>query len=185
MVTMSGLVVIVLGLAGIWYYFNYGGLPTAGAPLRGMMTRRGALAPNQAMLYYTRDSRSLVGTVSDIGGAAMSANDRARAIVTRLLEGKDAAFLRSPVPAGTKLNSVFVTGNLIVVNLSKEFMNNLQGGVDEELLAVYSIVNSLLFNIDNVDGVQILIEGERVFTLHGNVDLDSPLIANSAITRAS
>jgi spore germination protein GerM len=137
------------------------------------------------MLYYTRDSRSLVGTVSDIGGAAMSANDRARAIVTRLLEGKDAAFLRSPVPAGTKLNSVFVTGNLIVVNLSKEFMNNLQGGVDEELLAVYSIVNSLLFNIDNVDGVQILIEGERVFTLHGNVDLDSPLIANSAITRAS
>jgi spore germination protein GerM len=101
------------------------------------------------------------------------------------VEGKSAARLRSPIPAGTKVNAVFITENLIIVNLSREFMTNLGPGIDAELLAVYSIVNSLLFNLDNVDGVQILIDGERVPTLHGNVDLESPLIANTAITRAS
>ncbi len=80
---------------------------------------------------------------------------------------------------------MFVTGNLVIVNLSKEFVNNLRPNVDDELLAVYSLVNSLLFNIEGVDGVQILVEGERLPTLRGHVDLESPLIANPALTRAS
>ncbi|AXA36886.1 MAG: hypothetical protein D6691_09535 [Candidatus Hydrogenedentota bacterium] len=182
-VTVFGLVVVILGLAAIWYYFNYGGVPTA--PLPVGTQRAASLAPNQVMLYYTRDGRTLTGVVSELESGALSPNDRARAIATRLIEGRDAAFLRSPIPAGTKLNAVFVTGNLVIVNLSKEFVNNLRPNVDDELLAVYSLVNSLLFNIEGVDGVQILVEGERLPTLRGHVDLESPLIANPALTRAS
>jgi spore germination protein GerM len=181
LVSTVAVVIIVLGLVFIWYLFQGGG----NVPLAKLASRTGTLPPNQVMLYYTKDGKTLIGTVADIGAAGMSPNDKAKHILTRLLEGQDAAFLKSPIPPGTQLNSVFINGNVVIVNLSKEFMNNLRGGVDAELLAVYSVVNSIQFNIEQIDAVQILIEGERVLTLGGQVDIESPLIANSAITRAS
>lgn len=185
LVSTVAVVIIVLGLVFIWYFFQAGGSSASTGPLREILNKRGNLPPNQALLYYTKDGKQLVSTVADLGSSGMSANDKARQIITRLLEGKDAAFLKSPIPQGTKLNSVFVNGNILIVNLSKEYMDNLRGGVDAELLAIYSIVNSVLYNIENIDAVQLLVEGEKVPTLGGQIDIESPLIANSAITRAS
>jgi spore germination protein GerM len=136
------------------------------------------------MLYYTRDGRTLTGTVLELGAGVVTPNDRAREIVTSLLEGKGAMGLRPTLPAETKLRSIFVTNGLAVVNLSREFVNNFQGGPDQELVAVYSLVNSLLFNIEGIDGIQILVEGERLPTLRGTVDIEQPLVANQAITRS-
>jgi len=177
------IVVIILGLAGIWYFFQAGGTSSPSSPLRGLF-ERSALPPDKIMLYYTKDGRQLVGTVASINSTGMSPSDKAEEIVRRLAAGRDADFLRSPIPRGTQVLSVFLHGDIVIVNLSKEFMTNLQGGVDAELLAVYSIVNSLLYNIESADAVQILIDGEKVPTLRGNVDIESPLIANTAITRS-
>lgn len=185
LVSTVAVVVIVLGLVFLWYFFQAGGASSPTNPLRGVLNRAGNLPPNQVLLYYTKDGKQLVPTVSDVGSAGMSANDKAKLIVNKLLEGKDAAFLKSPIPTGTKLNSVFINGNVVIVNLSKEYMENLRGGVDAELLAVYSIVNSILYNIESADAVQLLIDGEKVLSLGGALDIESPLIANSAITRSS
>ena len=185
LVSTVAVVVIILGLVFIWYFFQAGGATSPTSPLRNLMSNQGNLPPNQVVLYYTKDGKQLVPTVADIGTAGMSANDKAKQIISKLLEGQDAAFLKSPIPPGTKLNSVFINGNIVIVNLSREYMENLRGGVDAELLAIYSIVNSLLYNIENADAVQILVDSNKVMTLGGAVDIESPLIANSAITRAS
>lgn len=180
------LVVIVLGLTGIYYYFQSGAATSGSNPL-GSIMKKGAetLGPNQVMLYYTKDGKQLVSTVANAGSIGMSPADKARKIVESLVEGKDAAGLKTAVPAGTKVVTVFIKDNLAIVNLSREVMSNLQGGVDSELLAVYSIVNSILFNLEGIEAVQILIDGEKVPTLHGHIDISSPLIANTAITRTS
>lgn len=185
-VVTIALVVIVLGLTGIYYYFQAGGNVggTGTGALGGLFNSGGArLAPNQVMLYYTADGKQLVSTVSNSGSLNLSPADKARRVVESLIEGRDAAGLKSPLPAGTQVVNVFVKDNLVIVNLSKELMSNLHGGVDAELLAVYSIVNSLLFNLEGIEAVQILIDGEKVPTLKGNIDISSPLIANTAITR--
>ncbi|MEI7632859.1 MAG: GerMN domain-containing protein [bacterium] len=180
-----GMIIIILGLAFIWFLFQSGGVNAPSSLLKGLLARRGSLSTNQALLYYTKDGKQLVGSVTDLGMASMSAADRARVIVAGLVEGRDAAFLKSPIPRGTRLNAVHVTGNMVIVNLSKEFLTNLAGGMSSEMLAVYSIVNSLLYNIENIEAVQILIEGERLPTLRGNVEIGTPLIANPSITIAS
>lgn len=185
-ITVIGLVTVVLGLAGLWYYFTYGGLPAPPIPTSTKVgsSLRAALGPNQVMLYYTRDGRTLTGSLAELEPGVVTPTDRARAIVTQLLQGRASLGLRSPIPSRTSLRSVFVTNGLIIVNLSKEFVNELPNDAEQELLAVYSLVNSLLFNIEGVDGVQILIEGERLPTIHGTVDIEQPLVANQAITRA-
>ncbi len=185
-VVTVAIVVVVLGLAGIWYFFQAGGSASPSSPLRGLVEGRGGkLPPDKILLYYTKDGRQLVTTVGNIASTGMKPAEKAKEIVDRLAAGRDADFLKTPVPAGTRVLSVFLHDDVVLVNLSREFMANLSGGVDAELLAVYSIVNSLLYNIESADAVQILIEGEKVPTLRGNVDIEAPLIANTAITRAA
>lgn len=180
------LVIIVLGLTGIYYYFQSGAATSGTNPLSSLLHKGvEGLGPNQVMLYYTKDGKQLVSTVATAGTLGMSPADKARKIVESLIEAKDAAGLKSPVPQGTQVVNVFVKDNLAIVNLSRELMTNLRGGVDAELLAVYSIVNSILLNLESIDAVQLLIDGEKVPTLHGQVDVSSPLIANTAITRTS
>jgi hypothetical protein len=38
--------------------------------------------------------------------------------------------------------------------------------------------------VEMIDSVQILIDGEILPTLRGHVDIEGPLVANTAITRA-
>lgn len=183
-VVTIALVVIILGLAGIWYFFQAGGTTSPSNPLSGLFRPGGNLPPDKIMLYYTKDGRQLVGTVANLGSAGLSPAAKAEEIVRRLAAGRDADFLRSPIPPGTQVLSVFMHDDIVIVNLSKEFMTNLQGGVDAELLAVYSIVNSLLSNLESADAVQILIDNEKLPTLKGSVEIESPLIANKAVIRA-
>lgn len=178
----AGLVVVVLGLAAIWFVLRVGGVASPSSPLRDLVTRRGNLPPDKAMLYYTKDGRTLTGAVADLGVAGLP-GERARAIVARLVEGRDADLFRNPVPAGTRLLSVFLKGDLAIVNLSKEFSTNLNGGIDAELLAVYSVVNSILVNIDGIDAVQIKIDGEELPVLRGFVDIEGPLVADTGLMR--
>lgn len=180
------LVIVVLGLSGIYYYFQAGGSGGAGNPVTGMF-RRGTerLAANQVMLYYTKDGKQLVSTVANLGSTNLNTTDKAKRIVEGLVSGQDAAGMKSPIPADTKVLSVFVNDNTAIVNLSKEFSTDLPGGVDAELLAVYSIVNSLLFNLEGIEGVQLLIESAKMPTLRGHIDIETPLIANAAITRTN
>jgi spore germination protein GerM len=185
-VFMVGIVLIVLGLAAIWWYFQSGGAPRQpGGALPGAIPGATKLPPNRALLYFTSDGQTLTGAVTDIGSPGTSANEKAVAILTALLDNRARTQMRSAVPPGTRLISAFVQDAVVIVNLSRDFANNLRGGVDGEMLAVYSIVNSLLYNLENVDSVQVLIDGAKVPTLGGEIDLDAPLIANTSVTRTN
>jgi spore germination protein GerM len=178
------LVVITLGLTAIYYVFQAGG-PGGGSASLNMLRDKNALPPNQAMLYYTKDGRQLVGTPVTLGDLGMNHSEKARRIIVALLEGERNVGMKSTVPEGTSLKNLFINDDQVVVNFSSHIVSNLHGGIDAELLAVYAVVNSLLFNLEGIDAVQILVEDERLPTLGGTVDISVPLIANSAITRTS
>jgi len=57
-------------------------------------------------------------------------------------------------------------------------------GSREELLAVYSVVNSVVVNFPAVQRVQILLDGETASTLAGHIDLSHPLSADMTLLAA-
>lgn len=181
-VVTVALVVVTLGLSAIYYVFQAGG-PAGSGGATNLLRNRPNLPPNQAMLYYTKDGKQLVGTPITVGDLGMDHSEKARRIIIALLEGERNVGMKSAIPEGTSLKNVFINDKEVIVNLSSHMVSNLHGGVDTELLAVYALVNSLLFNLEGIDSVQILIEDERLPTLGGNVDISVPLIANAAITR--
>ncbi len=101
--------------------------------------------------------------------------EQARRIVEAELAAPPATYA-SPIPAGTKLKTLFLTPKgEAYVDLSPEIRTNHPGGTTNEILTVYALVNTLTLNLPAITGVQILVDGKEVDTLAGHLDLRRPL----------
>ena len=85
-------------------------------------------------------------------------------------------------PAKTKVIDVKVTDGLAEVNFSKELLEKHIGGSSYELMLVGSIVDTLT-EFPEVKQVQILVDGERIETINGHMDLVDPLKRNEDLIK--
>ena len=106
-----------------------------------------------------------------------------RKLVEELIRGSINGNLDT-IPTGTTLRSLFLLDDgTAVVDFSEHFRNNRPGGCRKEQLTLFSVVNSLILNIPEIDKVKILIEGEEARTLNGCITLENPLTADMLLTR--
>lgn len=83
------------------------------------------------------------------------------ALVNELIKGPNLGYVYPTVPEGTKALSVETKEGTCFVNLSQEFKTKHNGGSAGEIMTIYSIVNTLT-ELDTVDRVQFLIEGQKM-----------------------
>ncbi|MBN1272496.1 MAG: GerMN domain-containing protein [Candidatus Aminicenantes bacterium] len=101
---------------------------------------------------------------------------KARRIVEELIRGPQSGLV-SPFPRETRLRNFFLTDEGVAyVDFSKEFMNKHLSGSSAEIATVYSVVNTLAFNIDEIKKVFILANGKEQETLGGHVNLSRPFL---------
>lgn len=81
-------------------------------------------------------------------------------ILKMLIEGPKSDKLEKTIPEGTKINKIEKEGETLVIDFSKEFISNHQGGELEEKLTINSIVNTLT-ELTEVNGIRIKIDGEN------------------------
>lgn len=149
--------------------------PRESPPTGSPAAADGAPAPDTARLFYVaEDGTALISRTVEApsGGDAV---ERARTIVERQLAPPERPLI-SAFPAGTTLRAIYLTaeGNAFV-DLSRHASAGHPGGSLDELFTVYALVNALVSNVQEIDAVQILIEGREVDTLAGHVDLRRPL----------
>jgi len=141
----------------------------------------------KATLFFAAgDGQRLVGVQQDVP-LAEGTVAQARALITALLAAPAGeATLVSTIPEGTTLRGVYVSDRLeVFVDLDAAVRTNHKGGSMQELLTVYSIVNTVTVNLPTVSAVQILIDGKEADTLAGHVDLRRPLRKNEALILTS
>lgn len=106
------------------------------------------------------------------------------AIIAALLEGPDDPKLVSTIPAGSHLLHIFVTDDgTAYLDFSSELSRLHPGGITAERLTLYTIVNSLVLNLEQVERVQLLFEGKPASTLSGHLDIRQAKTANLLIVR--
>ncbi len=105
-----------------------------------------------------------------------------RQIIEALIEGP-AGSLIPTLGENTKLRTVFISGRTAYVDFSREIAEAHPGGVRSELLTVYSIVNTLVLNMEEIDRVKILVEGNEAETLVGHIAIAYPLTAQMLLVR--
>lgn len=116
---------------------------------------------------------------------AASDTDRVRQIFLALLEGS-AQGQSQPLPAATELRAAFLASDgTAYLDLSGRSMPLFQPGISAETLAVYSIVDSICYNIPTVKRVKFLIQGQEVETLDGHVDLTEAFVPDTNLNSSA
>jgi len=100
-------------------------------------------------------------------------NSPARVITEELIKGPLDSKLYSIIPNGTKLLSIEAKDRTIIVNLSKEFVDNHNGGSTGEIMTIYGVVNSLT-ELKDIDSVEFKIEGEVKEDFKGHMIFNEP-----------
>lgn len=99
---------------------------------------------------------------------------QATQIVEELLRGPTSSDLYSAIPEQTKLRGLFFDSGTFIIDLSRDFATIKNTGAVEQVLGIYSLVNSLT-EIDPKAKVKILINGSEQYNEEGHVDLSSDL----------
>ena len=82
------------------------------------------------------------------------------------------------VPIGVKVRSLKIDKDgTAYADFSKELAKRGQGSYGEMMLC-YAIVNTLT-EFPEIKRVQILVEGEKVISLSGHMDVEDPLMRNT------
>lgn len=108
--------------------------------------------------------------------------NRARQILQKVLEGPKTDGLFPSIPKDTKLQEIFIDGKgMAYVDFSSPISANHAGGMLNEQATVYSIVNSLTYNLPEIHLVKILVGGAEKETLAGHCLL-LPLAMDLSVT---
>ena len=139
-----------------------------------------------ATLYFPGPGARLGSEVRELA-AEESAEERTRRVVEALLAGPETPGLLAPLPAGVEVGSVLLAiDGTVVLDLSTgEGSARLAWGSKQELLSVYSLVNSVLANEPRARRVMLLWNGQQRPTFAGHVDLTRPLTMHSGLLARS
>lgn len=101
-----------------------------------------------------------------------------KVVMESLVSGPLSAALNRTFPEDTKLNSVEIKNGVCYVDMNSRFLDQLDGIAYN--VKIYSVVNSLCA-LEDIDAVQILIDGVVVSTSDEAVDIGQPLEADADV----
>jgi spore germination protein GerM len=107
----------------------------------------------------------------------------ARSAMIELIKGPTQAGLEPTLPVSTELLDINIkTDGLAIVDFSGELITGLPTTEEAEKLAVYSIVNTLT-QFASVEKVELRIDGQRVSTLLGYVEINQNLVRDTSLIK--
>jgi hypothetical protein len=108
----------------------------------------------------------------------------AQILLNALFEGSNTN-LNPVLPKGEFLRAVYIENDsqTAYIDLKQTIISHFPGGVTQELLTIYAIVNTLTLNMREVKQVKIVIGGQEANTLNGHLDIRYPYITNMLIVR--
>ncbi|NLC88169.1 MAG: GerMN domain-containing protein [Clostridiaceae bacterium] len=81
-------------------------------------------------------------------------------IINLLIEGPKSEKLQKTIPEGTKINKIEKQGENLIIDFSKEFIENHQGGEIEEKITIQSLVKTVT-ELTEINGIKIKIDSEE------------------------
>ena len=110
--------------------------------------------------------------------------DQAKQLVAELIAGPRTNELLPTVPEGTIVLGLYLDrSGTAFLDLSDQFVTGHPGGSSEELATIFSIVDSLTYNLPDIKRVRFLVGGEERETLHSHLDLRRAYVKNMSIVK--
>src|ERR1043165_8815928 len=135
------------------------------------------------IFYPTVDGSVLLSAEDQTIFKSAELVNRAKQILQKLQEGPASKTLFPSLPKDTKVEELFVSDQgTAFIDLTNTIATDHPGGILNEQATIYSIVNSLTYNLPEIQEVKILIGGTEKETLAGHVLLLLPLHMDLSMT---
>lgn len=133
-------------------------------------------------LFFAVDGTHLVRESRDIDPCE---NDTAclKDIIDELLNGPVGEY-QEAIPEGVTVEAVHLEGALATVEFNRSFSEMLLSGSSAEMMAVYSVVDTVAANFPYIAEVKINIEGNTKVILN-HLDLSEPLAPDYSLEQAA
>lgn len=171
------ILVILIGV-GVWYFFFFS---------KSNEQQVNEIIPEEEIseeqmrqtivsLYFYNESAKSLASEGRLIDAKELVEDPYRKLMELLIEGPQNTSLSKTIPDGTRVNKAELKGETLYLDLSKEFIENHQGGEEQESITIYSIVNTMT-NLTEVNAVKILIDGKENQAFKDNkIKFDDPFV---------
>ena len=156
------LIIILIILIGImlWFYFQSNKEEEVVEYMPEEEISEQQLRQTIVSLYFSnKDTKELMpeGRLIDV---KLLLNEPYTTLMQLLIDGPKNEKLEGNIPEGTKINKIELKNDVLYIDLSKEFIENHQGGEENQSKTIYSIVNTMT-GLTEVNGIKILIDGEE------------------------
>ena len=138
----------------------------------------------EGFVYFADPQKTALKSVKIRFASTLNSHELGQEIIKTIFDGPPVPFLEPIWPQDVQINSFFIADDgkaYVDLNLKQGLMENMDTGL--ELLAIYSIVNSLTLNIPKIKKVKLLIQGRDALTLAGHIDLDTFYHTNMLIVK--
>lgn len=108
-------------------------------------------------LYFFDEKNELVEEIRKIDSKILIDNPYKK-VFEMLLENTRQENYKSYIPKETKLNDIKKNGEMIIIDLSEEFINNIEENIEYESYVIRQIVNTMT-QFTEINSVKILING--------------------------
>lgn len=129
-------------------------------------------------LYFASDKGQLVKEERTL--EVQTTTVLAKELVDELITGPMKETLLPTLPKGTRVRQLEIKEGICYVDFNKSFQSKHPGGETEERLTIYSIVNTLT-ELNDIDKVQFLIDGEKVEEYQGFIDFSQTFSRDDSI----
>lgn len=133
-------------------------------------------------LFFTQDGLNLSQQVIELK-EEISDYEKIKFIIETLLKGPVSDLFHSTIPNILKVSGVFIVNDKAIINIVIENNQNYFKSITEEMLCIYSIVNSIILNCERINNVQILINGKIQNSLGDFIDISSPLTVDYSLIK--
>lgn len=133
-------------------------------------------------LFFTAEGTWLAREARELGPCD---NDAAclKSILDELLNGPVGEFEES-LPEGTVVDAVHIEGNQATIEFNSTFSDAMLSGSSAEMLAVYSVVNTVAVNFPQIQKVKLNVAGNAAVIL-SHLDLSDPLPPDYSLEQSS
>jgi spore germination protein GerM len=170
LILLGALVVVLFGIGLVIGYFKATPPPQ---PEPVAVTTEPQPTREMILYFASADGQTLVAENRDIE-ECQTDEDCLRKTVEALIAGPQSDLV--PIlPDRVVLRGVTSSDSLVSIDFSQELVAAHPGGTQSELLTIYGLADTLAVNFPHLRQVRILVDGARVPTLKGHVDLRQPV----------
>src|SRR5512133_227874 len=132
----------------------------------------------KGVLFFVVDGASLVREARELQ-ACGDMQECLQDLLDELFSGPVGDYDEA-LPDSSSVKDVRIAGDLAVVDLNQAFASDLASGSSAEMLAVYSIVDTVCVNYPQIARVKITVEGNDK-TMLRHLDLSDPLLPDYSL----